>query len=41
MPGRRWQMETNDPPERPADPVVRKANLRRVAALFRPYQLRA
>jgi ATP-binding cassette subfamily B protein len=40
MPGRRWQMETNDPPERPADPVVRRANLRRVAVLFKPYRLR-
>jgi ATP-binding cassette subfamily B protein len=27
-------------PERPADPEVRRANLRRVAALFRPYRLR-
>jgi len=40
MPGRRWQMDTNDPPERPADPAVRKANLRRVAALFKPYRAR-
>jgi ATP-binding cassette, subfamily B, bacterial len=37
MPGRRWQMEL-DPPERPADPAVRRANLRRVARLFRPYR---
>lgn len=28
------------PPERPADPAVRRANLRRVGGLFRPYQLR-
>ena len=38
MPGRRWQMEMNDPPERPADPAVRQANLRRVAVLFKPYR---
>ena len=29
-----------EPPERPADPAVRKANLRRVVALFRPYRAR-
>src|SRR5215218_7287661 len=28
------------PPERPADAVVRRANLRRVGRLFEPYQLR-
>jgi ATP-binding cassette subfamily B protein len=38
MPGRRWQMQVEDPPERPADPAVRRANLRRVAGLFRPYR---
>ena len=27
-------------PERPADPAVRRANLRRVGGLFRPYGLR-
>ena len=27
-------------PERPADPEVRRANLRRIAGLFRPYRLR-
>jgi ATP-binding cassette subfamily B protein len=27
-------------PERPADPAVRRANLRRIARLFRPYRLR-
>src|SRR5436190_9943694 len=27
-------------PERPADPAVRRANLRRIAGLFRPYRLR-
>jgi ATP-binding cassette, subfamily B, bacterial len=37
MPGRRWQME-QEPPERPADPAVRRANLVRVARLFRPYR---
>ncbi|MGH3131891.1 MAG: ABC transporter ATP-binding protein, partial [Gaiellaceae bacterium] len=30
----------DDPPERPSDPAVRRANLRRVARLFRPYRLR-
>ncbi len=29
-----------DPPERPADPAVRRANFRRVVALFRPYGAR-
>jgi ATP-binding cassette subfamily B protein len=38
MPGRRWQMELAEPPERPADPAVRRANLRRVARLFGPYR---
>jgi ATP-binding cassette, subfamily B, bacterial len=38
MPGRRWGMEFEEPPERPADPAVRKANLRRVARLFKPYR---
>jgi ATP-binding cassette, subfamily B, bacterial len=33
-----WAVET--PPERPADPVVRQANLRRVMRLFRPYRMR-
>jgi ATP-binding cassette subfamily B protein len=28
------------PPERPADPAVRKANLRRIGRLFAPYKLR-
>ena len=27
-------------PERPGDPAVRRANLKRVAALFRPYRFR-
>ena len=34
MPGRRF--DTEDPPERPSDPAVRKANLRRIFPLFRP-----
>jgi len=29
-----------EPPERPADPAVRRANLRRVAGLFKGYRLR-
>ncbi len=40
MPGRRWEALANDPPERPADPAVRKANLRRIIRLFRPYRAR-
>ena len=36
MPGRRF--DTEDPPERPSDPAVRKANLRRIFPLFRPYK---
>ncbi len=28
------------PPERPADPLVRRANLQRIGGLFRPYELR-
>jgi ATP-binding cassette, subfamily B, bacterial len=36
--GGRWEVET--PPERPADPAVRRANLRRVTRLFRPYGMR-
>jgi ATP-binding cassette subfamily B protein len=39
MPGFRWG-PPEEPPERPADPAVRKANLRRVVTLFRPYRLR-
>ena len=33
-----WAVET--PPERPADPAVRRANMRRVMRLFRPYGMR-
>ncbi len=40
MPGRRWEALAQDPPERPADPAVRKANLRRIIRLFRPYKAR-
>jgi ATP-binding cassette, subfamily B, bacterial len=29
-----------EPPERPADPAVRRANLRRIGRLFAPYRLR-
>ena len=31
---------TGEPPERPADPAVREANLRRIGTLFAPYRLR-
>ncbi len=40
MPGRRWETASLDPPERPADPAVRRANLRRIIRLFRPYKAR-
>ncbi|HEU5206503.1 MAG TPA: ABC transporter ATP-binding protein [Gaiellaceae bacterium] len=41
MPGRRFDSFTPDEvPERPADPAVRKANLRRIVPLFRPYRAR-
>jgi ATP-binding cassette subfamily B protein len=41
VPGRRWEsFVPGEPPERPADPAVRKANLRRIAGLFRPYRRR-
>ncbi len=41
MPGRRFESFTPDElPERPADPAVRRANLRRIIQLFRPYRLR-
>ena len=41
MPGRRFDSFTSDdPPERPSDPNVRKANLRRVVRLFGPYKAR-
>jgi ATP-binding cassette, subfamily B, bacterial len=31
---------SGEPPERPADPAVRRANLRRIVGLFRPYRLK-
>jgi ATP-binding cassette, subfamily B, bacterial len=38
--GRARAFEYEDPPERPADPAVRRDYLRRIVALFRPYRLR-
>ena len=42
MPGRRFDSYRSElePPERPADPAVRKANFRRIVRLFRPYKAR-
>ena len=41
MPGRRFdRFLAEDPPERPADPAVRRANFRRIVRLFRPYKAR-
>jgi ATP-binding cassette subfamily B protein len=41
MPGRRFDAFISDEkPERPADPAVRKANFRRIVRLFRPYKAR-
>ena len=41
LPGRRFDAFTSDePPERPSDPAVRKANFRRIVRLFRPYKAR-
>jgi ATP-binding cassette, subfamily B, bacterial len=37
---RRWTFTPGEPPERPADPAVRRANLRRVALLFKAYRWR-
>src|SRR5256885_15986601 len=31
---------SDGPPERPADPALRRANLRRIGPLFTPYKLR-
>jgi ATP-binding cassette, subfamily B, bacterial len=39
MPGGRF-FSHQEPPERPADPAVRRANLRRITRLFVPYKLR-
>jgi ATP-binding cassette, subfamily B, bacterial len=36
--GGRRAFTPREKPERPADPVVRRANLRRMASLFRPYR---
>ena len=38
--GRGHAFEQGEPPERPADPAVRRAHLRRIVSLFRPYRLR-
>ena len=41
VPGRRFDaFATGEAPERPADPAVRKANLRRIIRLFWPYRAR-
>ena len=43
MPGRRFdgfRGAGGEPPVRPSDPAVRKANLRRIIALFRRYRAR-
>jgi ATP-binding cassette, subfamily B, bacterial len=41
MPGRRFDAFLSDEkPERPSDPAVRKANFRRIVRLFRPYKAR-
>jgi ATP-binding cassette, subfamily B, bacterial len=34
----RWQVDGQEPPARPADPAVRRANFRRIARLFAPYR---
>ena len=38
MPGRRFGADTREMPERPADPAVRRAHLRRIFPLFRAYR---
>jgi ATP-binding cassette subfamily B protein len=38
--GRARAFDLLEPPERPADPAVRRAYLRRIVALFRPYRRR-
>jgi ATP-binding cassette subfamily B protein len=41
VPGRRFDAFVSDePPVRPSDPAVRKANFRRIIRLFRPYRAR-
>ena len=37
---RKYLLSTQEPPERPADPALRRANLRRIGRLFAPYRLR-
>ena len=37
MPGPRYAFTPREPVERPSDPAVRRANLRRIGHLFRPY----
>ena len=38
MPGRRFGADITEKPVRPADPAIRKANLRRIFPLFRSYR---
>jgi ATP-binding cassette, subfamily B, bacterial len=38
--GRGRAFDGGEPPERPADPAVRRANLRRIVRLFTPYRLK-
>ncbi len=35
-----WGVDGDESAQRPADPAVRRANLRRIVGLFRPYRLR-
>jgi ATP-binding cassette, subfamily B, bacterial len=37
---RKYFLSTQEPPERPADPALRRANLRRIGSLFAPYRRR-
>jgi ATP-binding cassette, subfamily B, bacterial len=37
---RKYLLSTQEPPERPADPALRRANLRRIGNLFAPYRRR-
>jgi ATP-binding cassette subfamily B protein len=38
--GSRWSFSPGERPERPGDPAIRRANLRRVAGLFKAYRSR-
>ena len=38
--GRGQRFQPSEAPDRPSDPAIRRANLRRVAGLFRPYRIR-